>query len=119
MFTLPTKKCPPLVPPPQLRIRLMVPRREVVWQLATTMAPLSITYIAKNVSYLCIQTTAAGLDTLKLAAHQATFSGGWRAGEPTRPWSPQLQPSGPGGHVTPSGVTFPSPASLARRLPQR
>lgn len=65
----------------------MVPRREVVWQLATTMAPLSVTYIAKNVSYLCIQTTAAGLDTLKLAAHQATFSGGWRTGQPTRLWS--------------------------------
>jgi hypothetical protein len=51
-----------------------LPRREVLWQLLSTMGPLSITYICKNVSYLFIQTTAATLETTKLAAHQALFA---------------------------------------------
>ncbi|PNW85246.1 hypothetical protein CHLRE_03g177750v5 [Chlamydomonas reinhardtii] len=58
----------------KLRIRLTLPRREVLWELLTTMGPLSITYLCKNVSYLFIQTTAATLCTIKLAAHQALFS---------------------------------------------
>ncbi|KAG2450191.1 hypothetical protein HYH02_000293 [Chlamydomonas schloesseri] len=58
----------------KLRIRWHLPRREVLWELLTTMGPLSITYLCKNVSYLFIQTTAATLCTIKLAAHQALFS---------------------------------------------
>ncbi|GLC44353.1 hypothetical protein PLESTB_000478600 [Pleodorina starrii] len=58
----------------KLRLRLGLPRRDVLWQLLRTMGPLSITYICKNVSYLFIQTTAATLQTTKLAAHQALFA---------------------------------------------
>ncbi|GIL42744.1 hypothetical protein Vafri_670 [Volvox africanus] len=58
----------------KLRLHLALPRRDVLWQLLRTMGPLSITYICKNVSYLFIQTTAASLETTKLAAHQALFA---------------------------------------------
>ncbi|GIL73237.1 hypothetical protein Vretimale_4844 [Volvox reticuliferus] len=58
----------------KLRLHLALPRRDVLWQLLRTMGPLSITYICKNVSYLFIQTTAASLETTKLAAHQSLFA---------------------------------------------
>lgn len=38
------------------------------------MGPLSIAYLCKNVCYLFIQSSAAALATLPLAAHQAVFS---------------------------------------------
>jgi hypothetical protein len=41
---------------------------------ARTMGPLAVAYVCKNCCYLVLQTAAAGLDTVRLAAHQAVFS---------------------------------------------
>lgn len=41
---------------------------------ASTMGPLSVTYICKNVCYILLQTAAASLSMVQLAAHQV---GGW------------------------------------------
>ena len=35
-----------------------------------TMGPLAVAYVCKNTCYLVLQTAAAGLDTIRLAAHQ-------------------------------------------------
>ena len=44
--------------------------------LGATMAPLSVTYIAKNCCYITIQTTASSvLDVANLAAHQVSVIG--------------------------------------------
>lgn len=40
----------------------------------SAMAPLALTHLCKNLCYLSIQTTAATLGTIKLAAHQAVFA---------------------------------------------
>lgn len=37
---------------------------------ATTMGPLSVTYICKNLCYILLQTAAASLSMVQLAAHQ-------------------------------------------------
>ncbi|GBF93861.1 hypothetical protein Rsub_06860 [Raphidocelis subcapitata] len=58
----------------RLRPALTVPLRADLLSFARTMGPLAITYICKNTCYLVLQTAAAGLDTLRLAAHQAVFS---------------------------------------------
>lgn len=37
---------------------------------ASTMGPLSVTYICKNLCYILLQTAAASLSMVQLAAHQ-------------------------------------------------
>lgn len=37
---------------------------------ASTMGPLSITYVCKNLCYILLQTAAASLSMVQLAAHQ-------------------------------------------------
>lgn len=39
-------------------------------RFGSTMGPLSVTYLCKNLCYILLQTTAASLDLLRLAAHQ-------------------------------------------------
>eukprot|EP00775_Hariotina_reticulata_P006359 gene6359-6592_t len=41
---------------------------------AQTMGPLSVTYVCKNLCYILLQTAAASLNWVQLAAHQAVFS---------------------------------------------
>ena len=38
----------------------------------STMGPLSVAYLCKNLCYILLQTTAASLDLIRLAAHQVT-----------------------------------------------
>lgn len=72
-----------------IRAAPRVPRLLDLKELLSTMGPLSLQYVAKNACYLLIQATAAGLGTVKLAAHQAVFSF-WCAfvlgGCPRLPW---------------------------------
>lgn len=49
-------------------------RRRDLRLFADSMGPLSIAYIAKNICYVFIQSSAAALVTLQLAAHQAVFA---------------------------------------------
>ena len=61
----------PLLSLSQLRPWVKFPVLSDVQTLGTTMAPLSVTYIAKNCCYIVIQTTATSvLDVTRLAAHQ-------------------------------------------------
>lgn len=39
-------------------------------KFASTMGPLSVTYICKNLCYILLQTAAASLSLVQLAAHQ-------------------------------------------------
>ena len=41
-------------------------------RFASTMGPLSVTYICKNLCYILLQTAAASLSMVQLAAHQVT-----------------------------------------------
>ncbi len=64
-------------PPPlhaQLKPDWAWPRVELVANFLKTMAPLTVVSLSKNTCYLIVQTTAATLPTLCLAAHQASFS---------------------------------------------
>ncbi|GAX79769.1 hypothetical protein CEUSTIGMA_g7209.t1 [Chlamydomonas eustigma] len=59
----------------KLRPEIQVPRLGDVKALMSTMAPLTVTYVAKNLCYIVIQTTATSILTVaQLAAHQAIFS---------------------------------------------
>eukprot|EP00803_Ostreobium_quekettii_P007808 evm.model.scf_365.6 EVM.evm.TU.scf_365.6 scf_365:84771-96127(-) len=40
----------------------------------SVLLPLSVVYVCKNLCYVMVQWTAAGLETLKVAAHQAMYS---------------------------------------------
>jgi hypothetical protein len=42
---------------------------------ASTMGPLSVTYICKNLCYILLQTAAASLSMVQLAAHQVRGHG--------------------------------------------
>jgi hypothetical protein len=42
---------------------------------ASTMGPLSVTYICKNLCYILLQTAAASLSMVQLAAHQVGCQG--------------------------------------------
>ncbi|KAI8470867.1 MAG: hypothetical protein J3K34DRAFT_458668 [Monoraphidium minutum] len=58
----------------RLRPALMRPTWADLVTFARTMGPLAVAYVCKNTCYLVLQTAAAGLDTVRLAAHQAVFS---------------------------------------------
>ncbi len=59
----------------QLRPVFQVPRRADIEALMSTLAPLTLSLVAKNLCYIQIQTTAASILTVtSLAAHQALFS---------------------------------------------
>lgn len=65
---------PAVFPHPQLRPQWGIPRASELAELLRTMGPLTVVSMSKNTCYLIVQTTAATLSTLCLAAHQAAFS---------------------------------------------
>eukprot|EP00878_Enallax_costatus_P014068 GHUV01014712.1.p1 GENE.GHUV01014712.1~~GHUV01014712.1.p1 ORF type:complete len:349 (+),score=62.81 GHUV01014712.1:1274-2320(+) len=50
------------------------PTLEDIKLFGRTMGPLSVTYVCKNLCYILLQTAAASLSLIQLAAHQAVFS---------------------------------------------
>lgn len=58
----------------RLRPSLAAPSGADLALFARTMGPLAVAYVCKNLCYLVLQTAAAGLETARLAAHQAVFS---------------------------------------------
>lgn len=53
---------------------LILPSWVELRRLLSILLPLSVVYICKNMCYVLVQWTATGLETLKLAAHQAMYS---------------------------------------------
>lgn len=48
------------------------PSLDDIKAFAQTMGPLSVTYICKNLCYILLQTAAASLSLIQLAAHQVS-----------------------------------------------
>jgi Na+-driven multidrug efflux pump len=64
-------------PPPPLPPLLPIPRLPALADakaMGSTVGPLSVAYVCRNLCYLALQGAAASLDVTRLAAHQATFS---------------------------------------------
>lgn len=60
----------------ELQPGVCIPSWEDLKSFTSTMGPLSVTYLCKNVCYILLQTTAASLDMLRLAAHQVSCHAG-------------------------------------------